>query len=214
MSKKSTKKSKSVRSKKNQSSELSRLINNTGLSLVIIGLIIAAASLFGVWWNQRSAEKPTPFSQVVDSRQPKDDGTPLISGMPIHITIPSVNIDLKVIPGYYYPKTQSWTLSLNDAQYAVMTAKPNNKAGDTFIYAHYRLNVFYTLPHVKAGDQATITTDNGHTFTYTFKSSTITTPDNTSLFTYKGKPILILQTCTGVHFQNRQLFVFNFSKVS
>ncbi len=214
MNKKSTKKSSKVRSKKSRSSELSRLINNTGLSFVIIGLIIAGASLFGVWWNQRSAEKPKPFSQVVDNRQPKDDGTPLIKGTPVHITIPSVSIDLKVIPGYYYPKTQSWTLSLNDAQYAVMTAKPNNKAGDTFIYAHYRLNVFYTLPHVKNGDQAIITTDNGHTFTYTFDSSTITTPDNTGLFNYKGKPILILQTCTGVHFQNRQLFVFNLSQVS
>lgn len=199
---------------KSWSANLSGLLNKAGLSLIIVGLIVAGASIFGVWWNQRSAEKPKPFSQLLNNTVPKDDGSPLITGTPTHITIPSVGIDLNVIPGYYYPKSQTWTLSLNDAQYATMTAKPNNKSGDTFIYAHYRLHVFYTLPHVKAGDQAVITTANGHTFTYTFLSSTITSPDNTALFNYKGQPILVLQTCTGVQFQNRQLFVFNLSKVS
>lgn len=212
--KKPSKKASRTPSKKLHRGELRRILNNAGLTLIIVGLFIAATSIFGVWWNQRSAEKPKPFSQVVNNSQTKDDGTPLIKGAPVQIAIPSVNINLKVIPGYYYPKTQSWTLSLNDAQWASMTAMPNNKKGDTFIYAHYRLNVFYTLPHVSPGDQAVITTDNGHTFTYTFLSSTITSPDNTGLFNYKGKPILILQTCTGVHFQNRQLFVFNLDKVS
>ena len=216
MAHKQIKKSKSTRSKKSTStpSRWGHLLNSAGLSLIVIGLIIAAGSLFGVWWNQRSAEKTKPLSQVLNNTAPKNDGSPLISGTPVHIAIPNVSIDLNVIPGYYYPKTQSWTLSLNDAQFATMTAKPNNKSGDTFIYAHYRLHVFYTLPHVKVGDEAIITTANGHTFTYSFLSSTITSPDNTSLFNYHGKPILILQTCTGVHFQNRQLFVFNLSKVS
>jgi LPXTG-site transpeptidase (sortase) family protein len=189
-------------------------ISTSGLILIIIGLLIAGFSLLGIWWSQRSSEKPKPFNQVVNNAKPHDDGTPLITGTPTHIEIPNVGIDLNVIPGYYYPKTATWTLSLDSAQFATMTAKPNNKSGDTFIYAHYRFHVFYTLPKVKAGDEAIITTDNGHTFRYTFVSSTITTPDNTSLFNYKGKPILILQTCTGTHFQNRQLFVFNFTQVN
>jgi LPXTG-site transpeptidase (sortase) family protein len=117
-----------------------------------------------------------------------------------------------VIPGYYYPANKSWSLSLNDAQWGAMTAPANNKQGMTFIYAHYRKGVFLTLPKVKPGQQAIITTDNGHVFTYTFRQSVVTNPADTSLFKYQGQPILILQTCTGAWFQNRQLFMFDLVK--
>jgi LPXTG-site transpeptidase (sortase) family protein len=206
--------SKSKRTKKAKKPWFKRLWTQAGLGLVIFGLVIASISLLSLWWSQHSSAKPKPISQVLNNHAPKDDGTPRVTGNPVHLAISSVNIDLAVIPGYYYPSTQSWTLSLDKAQYAVMTAKPNNKSGDTFIYGHYRVHVFYTLPKIQPGALAVITTDNGHTFTYQFQSSTVTTPDNTSLFTYKGKPILILQTCTGVHFQNRQLFVFNLIEVT
>jgi len=185
-----------------------------GLGLVLAGLIFGGISLYNLWSSQRSADKPVPLSQVLKDERSVDNGQPTISGNPVQIVIPSVNIDIKVIPGYYYPSTKSWSLSLDSAQYAVMTAKPNNKQGGTFIYGHYRLGVFYTLPKIQPGAQTLITTDNGHTFTYTFEKSSITTPDDTSLFTYKGKPVLILQTCTGTQFQNRQLFVFNLTKVT
>ena len=192
----------------------SRFQTKAGVALITIGVIVGGASLYNLWQSQRSVTSPKPWSQVLSDKKPADNGIPTISGTPTHITIPSVNIDLNVIPGYYSPKSQSWTLSLDSAQYAVMTPKVNDKSGATFIYGHYRLHVFYTLPKIQPGDLAVITADNGHTFTYTFVSSTITTPDNTELFNYKGKPVLILQTCTGVHFQNRQLFVFDLTKVS
>lgn len=184
-----------------------------GTFFIALGLIIGGLVWLNVSRGQHSLSKPQPLSQVLNNNKPKDDGQPLIGGTPVHISIPSVAIDLKIIPGYYYPATKSWTLSLNDAQYATMTAEANNKQGGTFIYAHYRKGVFYTLHKVLPGAEAVITTDTGHSFTYTFSSSTITTPENTSLFNYKGKPILILQTCTGQWYQNRQLFVFNLTKV-
>jgi LPXTG-site transpeptidase (sortase) family protein len=182
-----------------------------GLAAAIAGLVIGGGVLFNVWYSQRSAA--APVSQALVNSRPLSNNDPLVQGTPVHISIPSVSIDLKVIPGFYYPKTKSWTLSLNDAQYAVMTAKANNKGGDTFIYAHYRWHVFYNLPKIKPGAEATVKTDNGHTFTYTFRYSTITTPNDTSLFTYQGKPILILQTCTGLWYQNRQLFVLDLTGV-
>lgn len=191
-----------------------RLQTKIGIALITFGLIVGGLSLYSLWQSQHSSSKGKPLSQLLNNEKPADNGPPTISGNPTHLTIPSVGIDLNVIPGYYYPKTQSWTLSLDSAQYATMTPKPNNKSGATFIYGHYRLHVFYTLPKIQPGDQAVITTDNGHTFTYTFISYTVTNPSNTELFTYKGKPVLILQTCTGVHFQNRQLFLFDLTKVS
>jgi LPXTG-site transpeptidase (sortase) family protein len=216
MTNKRTNKSKSQANKAKQSSvsKIWLYLNKAGLSLIIVGLIFAGISLFGIWENQHSSAKPKPLSQALDNRQPKDNGQPLISGTPRHIIIPSVGIDLNVIPGYYYPSTNSWTLSPTNAQYAVMTAKANNKEGDTFIYGHALMNVFGKLPKIQPGDVVTITTDTGHTFSYTFQSSTITTPTDTTLFKYRGKPILILQTCSGAWYQNRQLFVFNLSKVS
>jgi len=183
------------------------------LGLILVGLIAAGVSLVRTWQAQHSSAAAKPLSQILSDRRP-DGSQPLISGTPVHITIPSVNIDLNVIPGYYYPATKSWTLSLDNAQYGVITAKANNRSGATFIYAHARVNDFGRLPKVQPGDQAIIKTDNGRTFNYKFQSSSVVTPDDTSLFSYHGQPVLILQTCTGTWWQNRQLFVFNFSGVS
>lgn len=182
------------------------LLVSTSIALLMLGIVIGGFVTFDTWRAQHSAA--AAVKNVLTNNQPVKDSNPVIIGTPTHISIPSVSIDLKVIPGYYYPDTKSWTLSLDSAQYAAMTARPNNKEGDTFIYAHYRWHVFYNLPKIQPGAQATITTDNGHTFTYTFINYSITSPEDTSLFTYKGKPILILQTCTGLWYQNRQLFTF------
>ncbi|HSX17797.1 MAG TPA: sortase [Candidatus Saccharimonadales bacterium] len=184
----------------------------TGLAFVIIGLAVFGVSLLITWFGQRSSVPPV--SQVLKNNPVAVNPNPVIKGTPVHIVIPSVDIDLQIVPGYYYPSTQSWTLTLNDAQWATMTAPANDRDGLTFIYAHYRRGVFLTLPKVQPGATAIITTDNGKVFTYTFRSSAITTPEDTSLFSYKGKPVLMLQTCTGVHFQNRQLFLFDFTKVA
>lgn len=190
-----------------------RLKKAGGFSLIIIGLTLGLTSMLITWHAQQSAAAPIKTKQALKNNAVVKNQTPLISGTPVHIAIPSVAIDLTVIPGYYYPESNSWTLSLDDAQYGAMTAQANNKEGDTFIYAHYRLNVFYTLPKIQPGAQAIVTTDNGHVFTYTFVSSTVTSPSDTSLFSYKGKPILVLQTCTGLWYQDRQLFTFNLTSV-
>src|SRR5438105_1571714 len=113
MTNKRTNKSKTQARKARQSSvsKVWLYLNKAGFSLIIVGLIFAGISLVGIWKNQHSSAKPKPLSQALDNRQPKDNGQPLISGAPQHITIPSVGIDLNVIPGYYYPATNSWTLS-------------------------------------------------------------------------------------------------------
>lgn len=215
LNKKLTKLSKRLRKlnkklRKTSKLSVSRIGLMAGTALVAIGLILGGYTLLNTWLTQHTASKLS--SQALKSNDQAHDDIPLISGTPVRIEVPSVSIDLKVIPGYYYPKSQSWTLSLNDAQYGVMTAPANNRGGDTFIYAHYRKGVFLALPKIQTGATAVVTTDNGHSFTYTFRASQITTPQDTSLFTYKGKPILVLQTCTGVWFQNRQLFTFDLVK--
>jgi LPXTG-site transpeptidase (sortase) family protein len=175
-----------------------------GLVLLSIGLILLGAS---VLYGPQTSAGPVVTSNNHTNR------VPLIKGTPVRIQIPSVGIDLKVIPGYYYPSSKSWTLSLNDAQYGAMTAPANNVGGETFIYAHYRKGVFLNLPKIQPGSAVIVTTDNNHIFTYTFRYSRVTQPSDTSLFTYKGKPILVLQTCSGLWYQNRQLFISDFTEV-
>ena len=181
-----------------------------GAVLIAAGIIFGGLNAFNAWLNSHGQKVQ---AQGIKNTAPVKNDDPLITGTPSHISIPSVNIDLTVIPGYYNPKDNSWTLTLNNAQWGTMTAKPNNKSGLTYIYGHYRVHVFYTLPRVKPGDLATVTTDNGHTFTYKYVSNVVVTPQDTSLLTYQGKPVLLLQTCTGAWYQYRQLFLFDLLQV-
>lgn len=139
----------------------------------------------------------------------------VISGDPVSIQIPSLGTDLNVTPGVYDPQTQQWTLTLDKVQYATMTPKPNNESGNTFMYGHYRSNVFASLHTIKMGAQAVVKTENGHTFYYHLTGAKVVKPsDSADIFNYRGKPMLTVQTCTGLFFQNRQLFFFQFDKVA
>ena len=184
-----------------------------GSVLLAIGLGLAIFEILSTWRVQQTTAATVPLSEALKSNSITPEEKVYISGTPVRITIPSVNIDLEVIPGNYYPANNSWTLTSDKAQWGTITQPANDKEGMTFIYAHYRKGVFLTLPKIKAGEVAQGKTDKGNTFTYTFRSSTITTPKDTSIFAYQGQPILILQTCTGAWYQDRQLFVFDLTKV-
>ncbi len=180
-----------------------------GIALISLGLLFGGYSFISTWLSYRNSD-----AQALQNNDPGYNSAPLVEGTPVRISAPSVDIDLEVTPGYYYPTTKSWTLSLDKAHWGVMTTKANNKSGVTFIYGHNRRQVFSALPKIKLGDEALVTTEKGHTFTYKFVKSTVTKPEDTSIFTYKGKPVLVLQTCTGLWYQDRQLFVFDFIKVN
>ncbi len=175
--------------------------------MFIIGLAGSLPTFYYLLTNRGSVSShalPRPPSIQVSHR------TPLISGQPVAISIPSVDINIPVINGYYNQRTKDWSLSLDKAQFATPTVIPNNQTGNTFIYGHYRLGVFYTLPHVQSGAEATIITDNGYKFTYKFYSTYATQPTDLSVLTYKGPPMLTLQTCSGTWYQNRQMYLFSY----
>ncbi len=138
-----------------------------------------------------------------------------VSGMPVQLIIPSLNLDLSVIPGYYDPATGQWTLTKTNVQFATMTVQPNNQAGNTFIYGHALSNLFGSLPKIQAGAVALVKTNNGHTFYYTLSSTKVVSPsDSAAVLDYSGKPILTLQTCVGLLYQNRELLTFDFERVA
>lgn len=188
--------------------------------LRIVGATLVIASMVGLgpigyyWWHSRTAfaaaqkAAGTPVQPIVLPQDPN-----VISGHPVSIDIPSVNISLPIIDGFYDPDTGEWTLTLNKAQFATPTVEPNNLKGNTLIYGHYRREVFAYLHLIKPGATATITTDNGYVFTYKYTSTEVFDPADTSVFLYQGAPRLTVQTCSGAFFQHRQMYYFDFQEV-
>lgn len=137
-----------------------------------------------------------------------------ISGTPTSLNIPSLNMYLPVIPGYYDPASGNWTLTTSKVQFATTSSLPNNQSGNTFIYGHARNNLFGSLPKIQAGAEAIVSTSNGHHFFYTLGSTKVIDPNNyNAVFGYQGKPVLMLQTCVGLLYQNREILTFNLEKV-
>jgi sortase (surface protein transpeptidase) len=166
------------------------------VAVAVPAWFIQAQHNAGLTSIQQPAAKP--YSAPVSS----------ISGKPIGLTVPSLQIDLSVIDGQYNPDTHGWTLTSDKAQYFVDSAEPNNIGGKTFIYGHYRKNVFEKLHNIQRGATLSLTTDNGYRFNYRFESSFTTSPSDLSVLDNTAKPVLYVQTCTGVFFQHRQIFNF------
>jgi len=133
-----------------------------------------------------------------------------ISGKPVGLNIPSLQINIPVIDGQYDPATHGWTLSLNKAQYFVDSAQPNNVGGKTFIYGHYRREIFASLHNIQPGASLSLTTYNGYRFNYQFASSFTIEPSDLSVLDNTAQPVLYVQTCSGVFFQHRQIFSFKY----
>lgn len=181
-----------------------------GIGLMVTGLLLAIAPAMDYWRSKHVPHVATsPFSIVASATPQLPPQPAYFNGEPVRLQIPALNIDLSIIDGYYNKNAQTWTLTKDKVQYATITPLPNNQQGNTFMYAHNRPGVFNTLSKIHVDDEAIVTTANGHTFTYKFRVAYETNPNDNTLFEYQGAPILTLQTCSGVWFQNRQLFTFD-----
>lgn len=175
--------------------------------LMALGLLVYLP-LGYYWLHGRLAVAQAPVTVVKPVVLPPKPT--LVTGKPVSISIPSLNIQLSVIDGAYNQKTGEWTLTEDKAQFALPSVQPNNETGNTLIYGHYVPAVFAYLHHIQPGAQALVTTDNGYTFTYTYQSSEAFDPTDTSIFTYQGAPRLTIQTCSGSFMQHRQMYYFTF----
>ncbi len=134
----------------------------------------------------------------------------IISGEPDNIRVDRLNINLPIKNGTYDSKTATWTLSSDAAYFATMTTLPNNQHGNTFIYGHNTRQVFEPLSGLVPGDIITITTTNGHVFSYSYSHDSIIPPDLTSvLYSNPKTPQLTIMTCEGILSQTRRLMYFD-----
>lgn len=139
---------------------------------------------------------------------------PAIQGLPTHLSVPSLSIELPVKSGNYNADTANWTIDHSAAFHANISMPINESNGTTLVYAHAQSGLFDTLPRLTPGAQAIVASDTGHTFTYTYVSMTETVPSDTSVFRSDGPPTLVLQTCAGEWSQYRDLYAFRLTGVS
>jgi LPXTG-site transpeptidase (sortase) family protein len=182
------------------------------LSIGALMVLLSPPHLFGMQPQNSYTPKPIVSSQhKIISKSSLN-----ISGKPVRITIPDVNIDLPVDEGYYDKSSGTWTVSPNHAQFAVMTMPANNRAGTTFIYGHGTDAVFGKIGEnpPPVGTIAQIYTDNNHIFSYQLQSVHNYNPKDTSLLdnVTNGPPQLLVQTCTGIYSQWRTMFLFTLEK--
>lgn len=187
---------------------------NMKFKLTIGALFVLAGALLGsesiIQYVQGLSEHPSVISpEQTTSFTPQQP----LEAQPTHISISRIGLSVDIEPGYYDTSQQAWTVSDTKAQFATTTSEPNETGGNTFIYGHNRAGIFGSLHNAQLDDQAVVTTT-GKTYTYKLTSIKDVKPTDASLFSYKGKPILTLQTCSGVWDQYRRLFVFNLEKVN
>ncbi len=186
----------------------------SGAFVSCLGFLGLAPSAYFWYQNHQTTKAATTNSRGQTITTPTIIEVPkTITGKPMRLLIPSINMDLSITDGVFDSRTGQWTLSLDKVHYALMTVQPNDKQGNTLIYGHYRPKVFARLHTIQPGALVSVETENGHTFIYRFTGSQVVSPADTSIFSYEGKPILTLQTCTGAFMQNRQLFSFDLVEV-
>ena len=194
------------------------ILNIFAICLVLFGLAYALPSLYFKYTNAGTASASPLNSSQVWGPVKSTNGVPLVTGFPVSISIPgprpAADMNVGIIPGYYDSKSKTWTLTETDAQYAVMTPQPNNITGNTFIYGHYRPNVFAYMHLILPGTIATITTNNGYKFTYKFVETYAVNPGDSAVLANSNSPILTIQTCSGTFFQNRQMYIFTYQGYS
>jgi LPXTG-site transpeptidase (sortase) family protein len=184
-----------------------------GVGLVVLGVALAVSPALEYWRNRQIPHTATsPFLVVASAVPSFPVQKTYIRGEPTRIRVPRLGIDLTIREGVYDRATKSWTLSSDAAHHALNTPPPNNRDGNTFIYAHNRPGLFQALNQIRSGDKVIVMTANGHRFTYAFRTAYETTPTDSAPFQYTGAPILTLQTCSGLWYQNRQLFTFDLTE--
>lgn len=189
-----------------------RILNLIAVIFLVAGIILGYPSFIQYWQGR---ETPTTTSGIVFADKPvKQTNDPLIMGEPNRIVIKSLGIDLPVASGQYYADSKTWELSGDKAHFASLSVASNNKTGNTLIYGHNNKQVFYSLNQIRPGAEVSVFTTNGKVFKYKFTTAAETSPNDSSVFNYKGPAMLTLQTCSGLWYQNRQLFAFELVEVT
>lgn len=181
----------------------------------LLGMYVLSAAMFFLITRSVPAAlhmRPQDYAVHIEPK-PGIRPRPAIQGQPVHLSIPSLGIELSVKQGSYDPVTSEWSIDHSGAYHADISMPVNESNGTTLIYAHAQSGLFDTLSKIPTGAQVSVASDTGHTFIYTYDSMRQTDPTDTSVFQSGGPPTLVLQTCAGDWSQYRDLYSFRLTRV-
>jgi sortase (surface protein transpeptidase) len=178
-----------------------------GLLAICAGILLVSGKLVDEYMVDQQ-------KKVVVSRLERVATDELVQGRPIRIVLPSIGIDVSVVEGLYDSQNKTWTLGSNSAFHIATTPLVNNQSGGTYIYGHDIDAVFGKLSHLRIGEEAVVYTDNNKKFIYQYRKIEETSPEDNKYLSYKGDPILMLQTCSGLWSQNRIILTFDLKEYS
>lgn len=182
------------------------------LPLAAAALILCLPLADSILTNRRIAKD----AQSAQSKVASATKQTKLQGIPNRILIPSLKIDLPVVPQNYSPEIKSWPVATDLANYAAETAPANNVKGQTLIYGHDTSGVFGHLIDMPPGTIVYVYTDNGHVFQYSFRDSRDVSPRQVDIVEDMAKAPagLNLITCTGDSFQYRRVMDFRLVKAA
>ena len=193
-------------------------VTKTPLILKVVSLYVILASQLWLGGYVMRQLNTVPVAQSFPVSQPiavKTTDQPLISGQPAQLSIDRIGVKLAVLEGAYDTERDDWTLSDDAAHFATMTTVPNDKQGNTFIYGHNTAAVLEPVKDITVGDILTLTTTNGHVFTYAYVDDVSVEPNQTDVLRPDSvEPKLTLMTCQGIFSETRRIMHFSFVGVS
>lgn len=182
----------------------------SGVSFLQAGALLLILIVSGLY--RPFYKPPAVIPAIIPIKPPQKIN--IISGRPVRIVIPAINLDRQLVDGVYNSDDGSWTLTPTGIHYAVASAPANDYGGSTFIYAHNNKNAFGPLKTIEMGDIAEIYTDNHLKFTYKYYQESKIDPSDTTPLTYQDSPPrLTLQTCTGNWHELRDMHYFELTSV-
>ncbi len=127
------------------------------------------------------------------------------SETPTEIIIPSLNVNLPIVPAQITYDT--WEVSEIGASFGVGSSLPGRQ-GNTVIFAHARENLFASLPDIKKGDYIHVFT-NKDWFVYQVYKTKIVQPQDVTILASQEVHELTLFTCFGSDYSQRYIVKAN-----
>lgn len=118
------------------------------------------------------------------------------------ITIPDLKIDLAIYPAVR--KEKGWDSTTKGVSYLTSSPLPG-EIGNSILYGHNWRNLLGSLTRAKPGQKIQIIFDDGTQKTFIIDTTTIVTPDQTSVLNQTKDRRITIYTCTG--FLDRKRFV-------
>ncbi len=167
---------------------MKKLLSST---LMLFGIACYVFVSYG--FIERTQPKRVSFAyakEIINTNTP----SPVYTSQPILINIPSLDIQLPIIPSQI--TNNEWQATTEGVSYLIHSPIPG-EYGNSILYGHNWPNLLGKLPQIKIGDEVIITYEDQSTRTFEIHYTTLVTPDQVEILAPSKDKRITLYTCTG-----------------